>query len=191
MGRKLSFASFFSRTRHATSPYSSSARPWPSCAQPKTLSFAMEHDFDELFFDLVESSSLSSSSCISEAVARGVRSERLFFEPGTAATLLPVPGAFEGDVAVELDSDDPYRDFKQSMEEMLMAHGVRDWAWLEDMLWWYLKANGKSTHGIIVAAFVEIILGLIASSSSSSPSSSRSFVLDIEQEETKGTCELI
>ncbi|KAG6503825.1 hypothetical protein ZIOFF_036149 [Zingiber officinale] len=172
MGRKLGFTSFFSRTSHATSPYSSTARPWPSCAQPKpkTLSFMLENDFDEPFFDLVELS--SSSSCLSEAVARGVRSERLFFEPWTAATMLPA--AFEGDVAVEVDSDDPYRDFKQSMEEMLMAHGVRDWAWLEEMLRWYLEANGKSTHGIIVAAFVEILLDLIALPSSSPSSSLRS-----------------
>lgn len=109
-------------------------------------------------------------------MAGGLKSERLFFEPGTSSVL---PSALEGSVAMEVESDDPYEDFKRSMEEMLVAHGATDWAWLEEMLRWYLKANGKSTHGVIVAAFMELLWSLIASSSSSW----RSSVLDIEEEE--------
>ncbi|XP_074585891.1 transcription repressor OFP15-like [Curcuma longa] len=177
MGRKLGFtSSFFSRIlKHSTS----SSSP---CTQPKTLSFRLEHDSDDCaFFDLAES-----SPCLSEVVAGGLKSERLFFEPGTTATSSVLQSALEGSVAMEVESDDPYEDFKRSMEEMVMAHGVRDWAWLEEMLRWYLKANAKSTHEVIVAAFMELLWSFIASSSSSS-SSSRSSVLDIEEEEKRET----
>ncbi|KAG6515627.1 transcription repressor OFP13-like [Zingiber officinale] len=166
MGRKLDFtSSFFSRIlKHSTA----SSSP---CTRPKTLSFRLEHDPDGAFFDLAES-----LPCLSELVAGGLKSERLFFEPGTTETSSVLPSALEGSVAMEVESDDPYEDFKRSMEEMVMAHGVRDWAWLEEMLRWYLKANGKSTHEVIVAAFMELLWRFIASSSSSS--ASRSSVLE-------------
>jgi uncharacterized protein (TIGR01568 family) len=90
--------------------------------------------------------------------------------------------AFGGATAMSVESHNPYRDFRESMEAMVMSQlgqegGVKDWRWLEEMLGWYLRANGKTTHGLIVAAFVDLLLALTtdeadhnySSSSSSSP----------------------
>ncbi|KAK8959444.1 hypothetical protein KSP40_PGU001790 [Platanthera guangdongensis] len=117
-----------------------------------------------------------------EAVIRGLRSSRLFFDAaGTSSSLLENGGggnggelapAFDGGVAVALESIDPVGDFLSSMEEMVEAHGVvRDWAWMQDMLGWFLRANGKVNHGFIISAFLDLVVGLASSSSSlSSPS---------------------
>ncbi|URE40902.1 atofp18 ofp18 [Musa troglodytarum] len=59
-----------------------------------------------------------------------------------------------------MESEDPYRDFRLSMEEMVVAHGLRDWERLEELLVWYLRVNGKKTHGFIVGAFVDLLAGL-------------------------------
>ncbi|XP_062204384.1 transcription repressor OFP13-like [Phragmites australis] len=69
-------------------------------------------------------------------------------------------------VAVAVDSADPYGDFRASMEEMVAAHGLRDWAALEELLSWYLRINGKHNHPLIVGAFVDLLLGLASSSPS-------------------------
>ncbi|KAL6595529.1 hypothetical protein ACP70R_047869 [Stipagrostis hirtigluma subsp. patula] len=66
----------------------------------------------------------------------------------------------EESVAVALDSEDPYRDFRASMAEMVAAHGLRDWAALQEMLLWYLRINGKHNHALIVGAFVDLLVGL-------------------------------
>ncbi|XP_066323619.1 transcription repressor OFP13-like [Miscanthus floridulus] len=73
--------------------------------------------------------------------------------------------AFGGATAMSVDSHNPYRDFRESMEAMVMSQleqegGVKDWSWLEEMLGWYLKANAKTTHSLIVAAFVDLLLAL-------------------------------
>lgn len=114
---------------------------------------------------------------------RGLRTapERLFFEPGETSSILE--GQFrpekEEEISsstelVAMDSMDPYVDFKRSMEEMVEAHGLKEWEGLEELLGWYLKANGKEIHGYIVGAFVDMLVGLslITTSSSSSSSSS-------------------
>lgn len=73
---------------------------------------------------------------------------------------------FGGGVAVSLESADPYRDFRASMEEMVAAaaeHGAGDgWDWLERMLAWYLGANGKDTHPAIITAFVDLVVCMAA-----------------------------
>ncbi|KAJ3681542.1 hypothetical protein LUZ60_016031 [Juncus effusus] len=70
---------------------------------------------------------------------------------------------FKGGVAMEMESKDPHRDFRESMEEMVKAYGIKDLDWLEEMLGWYLRANGKKTHGIILGAFVDLLVGLTSS----------------------------
>ncbi|KAJ8505046.1 hypothetical protein OPV22_005932 [Ensete ventricosum] len=40
-----------------------------------------------------------------------------------------------------MESEDPYRDFRRSMEEMVAAHGLNDWERLEELLVWYLKSK--------------------------------------------------
>jgi uncharacterized protein (TIGR01568 family) len=70
----------------------------------------------------------------------------------------------ERSVAVALDSDDPLADFRASMEEMVAAHGLRDWAALQDMLLCYLRINAKRNHALILGAFVDLLVGLASSS---------------------------
>uniref|UniRef100_A0A0D9WBE3 Transcription repressor n=1 Tax=Leersia perrieri TaxID=77586 RepID=A0A0D9WBE3_9ORYZ len=117
-----------------------------------------------------------------EAIIRGLRSSnrRIFFEPESTTSSIVVNGveaAFDGATAMSIDSADPYGDFRRSMEEMVMSHMngvVSDWGWLEEMLGWYLKANGKKTHGLIVGAFVDLVVALASSSSSSASACSTS-----------------
>uniref|UniRef100_A0A0E0DKN4 Transcription repressor n=1 Tax=Oryza meridionalis TaxID=40149 RepID=A0A0E0DKN4_9ORYZ len=117
-----------------------------------------------------------------EVIIRGLRSSnrRLFFEPESTSSIV-VKGravdaaAFDGATAMSIDSADPYGDFRRSMEEMVMSHmngGGHDWGWLEEMLGWYLRANGKKTHGLIVGAFVDLVVALASSPSSATASSS-------------------
>ncbi|CAN0847344.1 Transcription repressor OFP13 [Linum grandiflorum] len=112
-----------------------------------------------------------------ESVIRGAKSERLFFSPGeTSSSLLQDSekgkiGCGRGEagdtlfsikeaVAVALDSKDPFEDFKNSMVEMVEAHGLKDWESLENLLSCYLRVNKKSNHGYIVGAFVDLLVGL-------------------------------
>lgn len=186
--------------------------PWAVyCQQPRTLSFRISDGtlktinstyldatvevvdtLDESWFtNSSESASFSTASDESggaesiETVIRGLRSDRLFFEPGETSSILEeankavVP--FKESVVLTMDSQDPFVDFKKSMEEMVEAHGLTDWEGLEELLCCYLTVNGKSNHGYIIGAFVDLLVGLsIASSSDScfcsrSPSSPLSF----------------
>ncbi|PON68684.1 Ovate protein family, C-terminal [Trema orientale] len=119
-----------------------------------------------------------------ETVVRAARSERLFFEPGTDTSSIlekTNPDAGDGEcaascggsgagelspykesVVLAMESDDPYADFRRSMEEMVEMHGVKDWECLEELLGWYLRVNGKNNHGFIVGAFVDLLVDLAA-----------------------------
>ncbi|KAF8668296.1 hypothetical protein HU200_052352 [Digitaria exilis] len=138
----------------------------------------------------VDDSSMPTSDAEAEAVISALRSDRLFFEPeDTSSFKQPMTkqavdededmamssksaaateAFFGGGMATSVESRNPYRDFRESMEEMVMSQaqgGVnKDWRWLEEMLGWYLRANGKSTHGFIVGAFVDLLVALSASS---------------------------
>ncbi|KAK6929046.1 Ovate protein family, C-terminal [Dillenia turbinata] len=123
-----------------------------------------------------------------ETVIRGARSERLFFEPGgdTSSILEEVKredGVGSGDckgetaipfkesVVLAMESKNPYVDFRRSMEEMIESHGImKDWECLEELLGWYLRVNGKKTHGFIVGAFVDLLVGGVSFNCSSSSS---------------------
>ena len=120
----------------------------------------------------------------SEAVIRSLgrtSTDRFFVDPGPASnsTILassPSPGKsvaatpdasaepssslVEESVAVAVDSEDPYGDFRASMEEMVAAHGLRGWDALEELLVWYLRINSKHNHALIVGAFVDLLVGL-------------------------------
>ncbi|KAJ6425625.1 hypothetical protein OIU84_026239 [Salix udensis] len=115
-----------------------------------------------------------------ETVIKGLRSERLFFKPGETNSILEEAKEddecfpFKESVVSSMESRDPYLDFKKSMEEMVEAHGLTDWEALEELLCCYLKVNGKSNHGYIIGAFVDLLLGLASSSSSSSSRDSAS-----------------
>ncbi|CAI9097638.1 OLC1v1034111C1 [Oldenlandia corymbosa var. corymbosa] len=181
----------------------SSAWPWPACGTPKTVSFRAANIDDDIFktmnsafvdggaVDLVGESERFSSlpevieedeSEEVETVIKGVRSERLFFEPGETSSILEEAKLdddfpFKESLVMAVDSRDPFADFRASMEEMVEAHGLKDWECLEDLLSCYLRVNGKSNHGYIVGAFVDLLVSLanadyyspeITSSSSSS-----------------------
>ncbi|XP_042520948.1 transcription repressor OFP13-like [Macadamia integrifolia] len=179
-----------------------SSWPWPSCKQPKTISFRADDNMfktvnsayieagdvvttpESWFTNSSESASFSTVSeesggeCL-ENVIRGLRSERLFFEPGESNSILEeakggggIP--FKESVVLAMESKDPYVDFRTSMEEMVEAHGLKDWECLEELLGWYLRVNGKKTHGFIVGAFVDLLVGLAAAAADADASSSSS-----------------
>ncbi|XP_058109031.1 transcription repressor OFP13 [Magnolia sinica] len=185
MGKKMRFPSLF-RTKDTTSSW-----PWPSCKQPRTDSFRVaRHENDDMiktvnsiyldaaatseswFTNSSESASFSTASEGEsvETVMRGVRSDRFFFEPGDTKSILEEgkmcggPPPFEESVAMAMDSEDPYKDFRKSMEEMVEAHGVKEWEGLEELLKWYLKVNGKKMHGYIMGAFMDLMLGIVVAS---------------------------
>ncbi|CAA2970626.1 transcription repressor OFP13 [Olea europaea subsp. europaea] len=180
---------------------------WPSCKQPKTLSFrAMDDDIfktvNSVFLDpsnaveTTESWFTNSSECASfsteseensggreqsvEMIIRGARSDssRLLFKPaGDTSSILDEAKTkneevlpFKDSVVLAMESDDPYLDFKESMQEMVETHGLKDWECLEKLLEWYLRMNGEMNHGFIVSAFVDLLIE-IASSSSTFPTS--------------------
>ncbi|CAA7404433.1 unnamed protein product [Spirodela intermedia] len=204
------------------SSYYSSPWPWASCRHPRTLSFRVCGGTEEICEAVVSRESWFGDSsevldsdgefsaaaaagvagaAAEEAVIRALQSEpaerRLFFEPGEGSSILEGLGQrglpFEESVAMAVDSEDPYSDFRVSMEEMVAAHGQRrDWAWLEELLEWYLQVNGKTTHRFIVGAFVDLLLDLSypssassvsSSTTSSSSSPSRSISFDVDEEE--------
>ncbi|GAB2235912.1 hypothetical protein Droror1_Dr00026357 [Drosera rotundifolia] len=129
-----------------------------------------------------------------ELVIRGLRSDRLFFEPEESNSILEeakksttiaasdrgggvldlVP--YKESVFLSMDSKDPFMDFRSSMLEMIEAHGLKDWEGLEELLGWYLKVNGKFNHGYIIGAFVDLLATLFSSNfvSSSMPESASS-----------------
>lgn len=109
-----------------------------------------------------------------ETLVRGVKSERLFFEAEDTSSILEKAKAndfpFKESVVLAMESEDPYEDFKRSMEEMVESHGVKDWEGLEELLSWYLRVNGKNNHGFIVGAFVDLLISLAISNNCCSDS---------------------
>ncbi|KAF8403350.1 hypothetical protein HHK36_011452 [Tetracentron sinense] len=201
MGKKMKLPSIFKNKE--TKP----SWQWPSCNHPKTLSFRasdpMFKTVNSVYFNVSDavatpeswftnSSESGSFSTVSEEsggealemVIRGLRSERLFFEPGDTNSILEeakVSGfpLFKESVVLAMESKDPYEDFRRSMEEMVEAHGLKDWECLEDLLDWYLRVNGKKTHGFIVGAFIDLLVDL----GSSSPDLPALFSLEGEEED--------
>ncbi|XXG65094.1 hypothetical protein AAC387_Pa05g2884 [Persea americana] len=207
--KKTTFTSLF-KHRQTNTPW-----PWPSCRHPRTESFrATHHDDtyktvnsvyldvsdpittpDSWFTNSSESASFSTASDESvaeftESILRGLRSERFFFEPGDTKSILEevkeggVP--FKESVALAMESEDPYVDFRVSMEEMVEAHGLKDWECLEELFMWYLRVNGKNTHGFIVGAFVDLLVGILSTPPSSSSSSSSCSLIE-ESKEVNGS----
>ncbi|XP_073002481.1 transcription repressor OFP13-like [Typha latifolia] len=58
-------------------------------------------------------------------------------------------------------SDDPYHDFRASMEEMVEMHELKDWPRLLELLHCYLKLNEKKTHKVIMLAFMDLLAHLM------------------------------
>ncbi|KAE8726651.1 Transcription repressor OFP18 [Hibiscus syriacus] len=194
MGNKMKF-SFLSNANAKNS------WQWlPSCHQPRTLSFRTYNN--NTLFTTINSAYLDSidetddDNLPLENVIRGLKSDRLFFEPGETSSIMEeatkrteeeedecIDGLpFKESVALSMESRDPYADFRESMEEMVEAQGLKDWEGLEQLLFWYLRANGKCNHGYIVGAFHDLLVGRLAinvsnskSDNTNSPSSALSF----------------
>ncbi|EYU37219.1 hypothetical protein MIMGU_mgv1a024987mg [Erythranthe guttata] len=160
---------------------------WPLCTHPKTLSFRASNEAiftttTFLSFDTtnsLECSVVHEDNESLEVVVNGVRlysSERLFFEPDETSSIVQNYSdqcidrglfVFKDSVALEMESDNPYLDFKKSMQEMVerdQANNnflVKDsWDYLEELLGWYLRLNVKINHRFIVGAFVDLLNGL-------------------------------
>ncbi|XP_023543414.1 transcription repressor OFP13-like [Cucurbita pepo subsp. pepo] len=170
---------------------------WRSCSQSRTLSFRTSNDIFRTINSAYQeqeqeeenpAADMSDDDDQIEALVRGLRlrqGKRLFLEleetnsimaAAAAAAAVAVGGnnqvPFKESVAMAMDSKEPYLDFKKSMEVMVEAHGLKDWKGMEMLLSWYLKANGKPNHDLIIGAFVDLLVDLAFASSSSSSSSS-------------------
>lgn len=160
---------------------SSSSWPWPSCHQPRTLSFrANSADM----FSTVNSDPTSAEVDPVETVVRGLQSDRrrLFFEPDETSSILETKAIsaggrvpFKDSFVLSMESRDPYLDFRKSMEEMVEAHALRHLEALQELLCWYLRLNAKSNHVCILSAFVDLLLDLAPPHSSPCASSPLSF----------------
>ncbi|KAK9723596.1 hypothetical protein RND81_05G010700 [Saponaria officinalis] len=186
-----------------------SSTPWifPSCGNIKTLSFRENNNnfykddnfktFNSAFLDTPESffTNLSSSRSFSttsndysadpidESVIRGLRSDRLFFEPHLSCSLVFQPQlpnkhrreceeetaevVYKESEAMCVESKNPSEDFRRSMEEMVEAHGLKDLQGLEELLSCYLKINDQINHSYIMAAFIDLLINYSFISSSS------------------------
>ncbi|XP_062171248.1 transcription repressor OFP13-like [Alnus glutinosa] len=105
-----------------------------------------------------------------EMAVKALTSKRLSFEPGESSSLMGERGFSFQEYAVQaIESNDPYIDFRNSMEEMVEAYGLmagkKDWDYLEELLAWYLRMNRKKNHGFIVEAFIDVFAGLPSCSS--------------------------
>lgn len=110
---------------------------------------------------------------------QAVLSKRLLFDGGGSdrsmrqqqnGNVAEVGVPLEGSVAVVVESVDPYWDFRASMKEMVeAAEGVegKGLEWFEEMLEWYLRMNKGWTHEYIVGAYWDLLLEMVAASSSS------------------------
>ncbi|ONK77550.1 uncharacterized protein A4U43_C02F7750 [Asparagus officinalis] len=165
------------RSPSSSSSSSSSSWAWPICAQqPRTHSFRSCAAHTSYSTDSVVDPSDDDTVESDEAIIRGlVRPDRLLLEPrGQTSSILDEASSTNYDhkslrrtkntataMVMEMESRDPYWDFRRSMEEMVVVNGmVKDWEGLEEMLGWYLRANGKRNHGFVVGAFVDLLVGL-------------------------------
>ncbi|KAL8051540.1 hypothetical protein ABFX02_06G153500 [Erythranthe guttata] len=183
MPKKMKIPSIF-KNKEAKQPWQ---LHWPLCTHPKTLSFRGSNEAiftttTFLSFDTTNSLECSVAHEENESlevVVDGVRlysSERLFFEPDETSSIVQNYSdqcidrgmfVFKDSVALEMESDNPYLDFKKSMQEMVerdQANNkflVKDsWDYLEELLGWYLRLNVKMNHRFIVGAFVDLLNGL-------------------------------
>ncbi|KAL8170277.1 hypothetical protein V2J09_022081 [Rumex salicifolius] len=99
----------------------------------------------------------------SELATAAYASRRFFFSsPGLSNSIVDSSTAAGGVAAQETYTRDPYGEFRRSMEEMVVARGLRvdgrgSWKKLHQLLLCYLSLNPKPAHPFIVAAFSDLI----------------------------------
>ncbi|KAB2065626.1 hypothetical protein ES319_A09G102500v1 [Gossypium barbadense] len=73
----------------------------------------------------------------------------------TAKLSRPCPKIIDS-VAVVKDSDDPYKDFRHSMLQMIVEKRIYSKHDLEELLQCFLELNSPCHHDVIIKAFMEI-----------------------------------
>ncbi|KAL3646910.1 hypothetical protein CASFOL_009454 [Castilleja foliolosa] len=153
--------------------------PWPSCAtNSKTLSFRADAINSHIIHKTINpadninttENGISHHHHIKydhdeinpEISIKGLRSERFFFEPGKSNSILEEaktqPPIKQSVTKLEIiESRDPIWDFRVSMEEMVEAHGLKNWESLEKLLACYFRVNEKNNHRYIIRAFVDLL----------------------------------
>lgn len=147
----------------------------PICLQEvRTLSFR-----EILQYNSGTTSSSSTSSTKSES--NPVASERFFFSPHNTKDIMEESKSerkslrklslighktklsFSAEnTTMAMESYNPYRDFRKSMEEMVTAYELREWSQLQELLHCYLRLNERKTHKVIVIAFVDLLMHMIS-----------------------------
>ncbi|URE28152.1 hypothetical protein MUK42_18008 [Musa troglodytarum] len=79
----------------------------------------------------------------------------------------------DGSMTVTMDSQDPYCDFRASMEEMVAAHELWDWRCLQELLHCYLRLNEEKQHKVIVLAFTDLLMQPMSRTKEGHPSAPR------------------
>ncbi|CAH8387291.1 unnamed protein product [Eruca vesicaria subsp. sativa] len=166
---KLPFLNKNNSSNAVSSSTNTTSWPWPSCHQnPKTISFRATITFTKPIHDQedIELDPTEGTESI-ESVIKGLRSsKRLIFESkGESNSILEEATTKQEEdesfMLLSLESNNPYSDFKRSMEEMVEAHALHhDWRSLEKLLFQFLKVNAKTSHRYIFGAFVDLLLNL-------------------------------
>ncbi|URD96307.1 hypothetical protein MUK42_29745 [Musa troglodytarum] len=68
---------------------------------------------------------------------------------------------YDESITMTMSSEDPYQDFRASMEEMVVAHELKEWHSLQELLNCYLRLNERKNHKVIVLAFVDLLMHLM------------------------------
>ncbi|XP_028767840.1 transcription repressor OFP6-like [Neltuma alba] len=65
-------------------------------------------------------------------------------------------GKLSGSVVVEMKSENPYNDFKDSIIQMIMEREIYSASEVGELLQWFLKLNLPCHHQLILRAFADI-----------------------------------
>ncbi|KAK8963567.1 hypothetical protein KSP40_PGU000225 [Platanthera guangdongensis] len=142
---------------HSISPSSSGRReekpgvcrkdlpPQLSSASPPSQPTEGRSSYKRFFFSPCDTNSIMEE--LREADDAGRMAAGCFYEESEALTMVSV---------------DPYIDFKMSMAEMVRAHEIREWLNLQELLHCYLRLNDEKNHKMIVLAFFDLVMQLMA-----------------------------
>ncbi|URD88526.1 atofp18 ofp18 [Musa troglodytarum] len=89
------------------------------------------------------------------------KTEKSTRKAAAATTTTTRDSFYHESITMAMSSSDPYQDFRSSMEEMVAAHGLREWHSLQELLQCYLRLNEKKNHKVIVMAFVDLLMHLM------------------------------
>lgn len=69
-------------------------------------------------------------------------------------------GFLKTSTKMALASNDPFGDFRRSMEDMVETYGISEPPRLQELLRCYLALNQKKNHKVIVLAFLDLLADL-------------------------------